>query len=597
MGHSNRYLDAYQRYKDKPVKILIGLYRGNFLRLALAGVCHLIKHSPAWVMPIIIADIITTLTQSTSGTWNMVVRNCLILGGLVLLNIPMNYLHVHLRSTALRRVEAGLRSTIVEKLQHLSIPFHNEVQSGKLQSKVIRDVEAVQTLSENIFVSLIAVLINICVALIITAGSNLVVFLFFLLAIPVAAVTIRLFRKPIEKKNVAFRYEVERTSAEFFEMQEMITITRAHALEDVETERLTRQAHQVADEGYRLDIVQANFGSVSWAIFQFFQIATLMLSSYLSLNGMIPVGNVVLYQTYFTSLVNSVTHAINLFPMIAKGMESLRSIGEVLNSMDTEDYTGKTWLDHIEGSFRFNNVDFTYRGSDHKVLENFSLEVNPGETVAFVGESGAGKTTIINLLIGFMKPTSGSYLIDGFNTADLDFRSFRRHLSVVPQNSVLFSGTIRDNISYGSPDITDEEIMVAVRAASLEEFILSQPHGLDTYLTENGNNLSGGQRQRLSIARALVRKPQVILFDEATSALDSVSEKAVLEALDNLIEGRTAFIVAHRISTIRKADKIFVLDKGKIIEMGTYDELMERNGRFTELQNIQSGNLAGEYNV
>lgn len=587
----NRYLAAYRKYQDSPVRILLGLYKGNYGLLALAALFYLIKHSSAWVTPIVVARIITALSDGGSGAWDLVVRDSLILGVLVILNVPMNYLHVHFRSTALRRVEAGLRSTIVEKLQHLSIPFHNEMQSGKLQSKIIRDVEAVQTLSEQVFVNLINITINIVISLTITAITNLSIFFFFLLTIPVAAATIRLFRKPIEQKNRNFRHEVERTAADFMEMEEMITITRAHALEDVETGRLARQARQVADEGYRLDIVQANFGSVSWAVFQGFQIMTLAFSAYMSLAGQIPVGNVVLYQTYFTTLVNQVTSILTLVPMIAKGLESVRSIGEVLNSMDVEDYEGKAQLAEVKGAFRFEKLAFHYRGKSEQVLEEFSLEVKPGETVAFVGESGAGKTTLINLLIGFIKPTGGKLYIDGRDTAELDFRSFRRHLSVVPQNSILFSGTIRDNITYGNPDVSEEALWQAVRAASLEKFVREQPLGLDSYLTENGGNLSGGQKQRLSIARALVRSPEVIVFDEATSALDSISEKAVLEALDTLIEGRTAFIVAHRISTIRKADKICVLQKGRLAEMGSYDELMALGGLFCSMQKLQSGDI------
>lgn len=587
----NRYLAAYRKYQDSPVRILLGLYKGNYGLLALAALFYLIKHSSAWVTPIVVARIITALSDGGSGAWDLVVRDSLILGVLVILNVPMNYLHVHFRSTALRRVEAGLRSTIVEKLQHLSIPFHNEMQSGKLQSKIIRDVEAVQTLSEQVFVNLINITINIVISLTITAITNLSIFFFFLLTIPVAAVTIRLFRKPIEQKNRNFRHEVERTAADFMEMEEMITITRAHALEDVETGRLARQARQVADEGYRLDIVQANFGSVSWAVFQGFQIMTLAFSAYMSLAGQIPVGNVVLYQTYFTTLVNQVTSILTLVPMIAKGLESVRSIGEVLNSMDVEDYEGKAQLAEVKGAFRFEKLAFHYRGKSEQVLEEFSLEVKPGETVAFVGESGAGKTTLINLLIGFIKPTGGTLYIDGRDTAELDFRSFRRHLSVVPQSSILFSGTIRDNITYGNPDVSEEALWQAVRAASLEKFVREQPLGLDSYLTENGGNLSGGQKQRLSIARALVRSPEVIVFDEATSALDSISEKAVLEALDTLIEGRTAFIVAHRISTIRKADKICVLQKGRLAEMGSYDELMALGGLFSSMQKLQSGDI------
>ncbi len=589
MKREEPLIDIFLRYEKKPVRILLGLYKGNYLLLLLSGLFYLIKHSPAWVMPIVTAQIITAITDGGTAAWDLVLQNAIVLAGLVVLNVPMNYLHVHCRSKALRRVEVKLRSAIVEKLQQLSIPYHNEMQSGKLQSKVIRDVEAVQTLSEQLFVNLLNISINISVSLAITASTNLTIFLFFLITIPVASLTIKLFRKPIEQKNRSFRQEMEKTSANFVEMEDMIAVTRAHALEDVEMEKMRRQAQQVANEGYHLDIIQANFGSISWAVFQFFQILTLVFSSKLSLDGQLPVGNVVLYQSYFTTLVNQVTGLITLIPMIAKGLESVRSVGEVLTSLDVEDYRGKRVLAQVQGSFCFEHASFRYQDHSKMVLDNFSLKVNPGETIALVGESGAGKSTLINLIIGFIKLSDGQYVIDGVDSKDLDFRSFRRQLSVVPQNTILFSGTIRDNISYGNPSISDNEILQAIESASLTSFLAEQEQGLDTMITENGGNLSGGQRQRLSIARALIRKPKVIIFDEATSALDSVSENVVMEALDRLIEGRTAFIVAHRISTIRKADRIILMQGGHIAEMGTYEELMALKGDFYTMQQLQAG--------
>ncbi len=594
MSGSNSYLRTYYENKDKPIKILFGLYKGNYGLLLLSALFYLIKHSPAWVFPLVTANVLNALSEGAGNVRGVVLRNLALAGGLVILNIPMNYLHVRCRSKVLRRVEAGLRSAIVEKLQQLSITYHNEMQSGRLQSKMIRDVEAVQTLSEQLFVSMLNIIINIGVALAVTAFKNMTVFVFFLLTIPAASIFIRIFRRPIESKNRAFRHEMEKTSAEFMEMEEMIEITRAHALEDVEMKRMKQQAQLVADEGYRLDIIQANFGAVSWAIFQFFQLFTLGFSASLVIRKLMPVGNLVLYQNYFTMLVNQVTAVISLVPIISRGLESIRSIGEVLVSQDVEDYEGKKPLEDVEGAFRMDNVSFRYGEDEDWVLEDFSLDVKAGETVAAVGSSGAGKTTLMNLLIGFIKPTRGKIYIDGQDAERIDYRSFRRHLAIVPQNSILFSGTIRENISYGNPDIPDARIMEACRAASLESFIKDLPEGLDTYLSENGANLSGGQRQRLSIARALVRQPKVIIFDEATSALDSLSEKAVLDALDRLIEGRTAFIVAHRISTIRKADTIIVLQDGHIAEIGNYDELMAMKGQFYTMQQIQSGEISDE---
>lgn len=210
-----------------------------------------------------------------------------------------------------------------------------------------------------------------------------------------------------------------------------------------------------------------------------------------------------------------------------------------------------------------------------------------GETIALVGESGAGKTTLLNLLIGFITPSDGRLTIDGKDVNELDLRSYRRFISVVPQTPMLFGGTVRDNIVYGMENATDEEVWEAVKAANLVSVVSKLPHGLDTVIEEHGANLSGGQRQRISIARAMIRRPKVIILDEATSALDTISEKEIQDALERLTKGKTTFIVAHRLSTVRGADRIVVMDKGKIREEGSYQELMDLKGQFYEMERLQ----------
>ena len=219
-------------------------------------------------------------------------------------------------------------------------------------------------------------------------------------------------------------------------------------------------------------------------------------------------------------------------------------------------------------------------------MNDFNLEVKAGETIALVGESGSGKTTILILVIGFISPTDGHLLIDGHDVNDLNLQSYRRFISVVPQTPILFTGTIRDNIIYGMENVSDEEIAYAVEAANLKSVIAGLPDRLDTMIDEHGANLSGGQHQRISIARAVIRNPQVVILDEAISALDTISEKEIQDTLDTLLKGRTTFIVAHRLSTVRGADKIAVLNNGRIIETGSYQELMPRKGEFYEMEQL-----------
>ena len=570
------------------MQILLGLYKGNYHKFFLAVIFFFIKHAPVWVLPIVTANIINDITSGSPETYQNIIIQAMIMIVLVALNIPMNYMYTRYKSLATRYAETGLRRALVRKLQQLSISYHKETQSGRLQSKIMRDVEAVETLSTQMFLSILNIALNIAIALIVTINKSLVVFIFFLLTTPIAAATMGFFRNVMKKRNNEFRKEMEETSARVMEMVELIPVTRAHALEEEEVQKMSGQLFAVAEKGYRLDVIQSLFGSVGWAIFQIFQVVCLGFTGFLAIKGTVMPGDITLYQSYFATIVSQVSSLMSLIPTIAKGIESVNSIGEVLLEDDIEQNEGKEIIKDIYGEFDFKDVTFRYNNIDRPVLHNLNLHVDKGETIALVGESGAGKSTILNLVIGFNQVNSGEVLIDGHNMKDIDLRSYRKYLAVVPQTSILFSGTIRDNITYGVDNVDEATLDEIVKAANLTDLINSLPDGLDTMVGEHGGKLSGGQRQRISIARALIRNPKVIVLDEATSALDSISEKLIQEALNNLTKDRTTFIVAHRLSTIKDADKIAVIADGHCVEYGTYDELMNLKGEFYQMKKIQS---------
>lgn len=582
------FIECYRRHQGHPLKTLVAVYRGNYHKFVLAVLFFFLKHACVWVLPIVTANIINDITQGNPDTLRNTVFYTILMVVLIALNVPMNYLYTDYKSQATRYAETGLRKALIRKLQQLSISYHIETQSGRLQSKIMRDVEAVEGLSTQMFLSILNIALNIGVALVVTVSKSLVVFLFFLITTPIAAITMVSFRNVMRKRNSEFRKEMEETSARVMEMVELIPVTRAHALEDEETEKMSGQLFAVAEKGYQLDLVQALFGSVGWAIFQVFQVICLAFTGYLAFSGKILAGDITLYQSYFSTIVNQVSAIISLVPVIAKGIESVNSIGEVLLSDDVEHNEGKRTVESVRGQFSFRDVHFRYHDGSRDTLNGLNLEVAQGETIALVGESGAGKSTILNMVIGFYLTDRGQVLLDGQDLNEIDLRSYRRFLAVVPQTSILFSGTIRDNITYGCEGISDERLNEVVDAANLRELIDSLPEGLDTKVGEHGGKLSGGQRQRISIARALIRDPRVIVLDEATSALDTISEKLIQEAIGNLTKGRTTFIVAHRLSTIRDADKIAVIDDGRCVEYGTYDELMAMRGRFYKLKMTQS---------
>lgn len=582
------FIECYKKHKGHPMQILLGLYKGNYHKFFLAVIFFFIKHAPVWVLPIVTANIINDITSGSPETYQNIIIQAMIMIVLVALNIPMNYMYTRYKSLATRYAETGLRRALVRKLQQLSISYHKETQSGRLQSKIMRDVEAVETLSTQMFLSILNIALNIAIALIVTINKSLVVFIFFLLTTPIAAATMVFFRNVMKKRNNEFRKEMEETSARVMEMVELIPVTRAHALEEEEVQKMSGQLFAVAEKGYRLDVIQSLFGSVGWAIFQIFQVVCLGFTGFLAIKGTVMPGDITLYQSYFATIVSQVSSLMSLIPTIAKGIESVNSIGEVLLEDDIEQNEGKEIIKDIYGEFDFKDVTFRYNNIDRPVLHNLNLHVDKGETIALVGESGAGKSTILNLVIGFNQVNSGEVLIDGHNMKDIDLRSYRKHLAVVPQTSILFSGTIRDNITYGVDNVDEATLDEIVKAANLTDLINSLPDGLDTMVGKHGGKLSGGQRQRISIARALIRNPKVIVLDEATSALDSISEKLIQEALNNLTKDRTTFIVAHRLSTIKDADKIAVIADGHCVEYGTYDELMNLKGEFYQMKKIQS---------
>jgi len=578
------YFESYEKHKGKPLMILIGLYKGMYSNFFWSTFFYIIKHSPVWVLPIVTANIINSVTNADPNVYRIIALDAVLMVILLILNVPMNQLHIHFRSRAVRKVEAGLRSALVHKIQVLSIPHQKEMLSGRLQSKIIRDVESVETLSDQLFVSLINIFINVIVALSVTISKSIIVFLFFLFTVPIAAVLVVGFKKPIKKHNQKFRKEMEETSAKVMEMVQLVPVTRAHGLENEEISRMDTQVDLIAQAGYSLDIIQGQFGAVSWAIFQIAQVLCLTFTAVLSVKGKVQVGDVVLYQSYFTTIVGQISSLLTLLPIISKGLESVTSIGEILESPYVEDTDGKSDIGPLKGEFDFENIGYAYPDSQDEIISGLTFHVNPGETVAFVGESGAGKSTIMNLLVGFGMPSSGKLLIDGRDIKDISLQSYRKQLAVVPQNTILFSGTIRDNILYGASDISEEKLSQVIEEAGLKSVIDKLPAGLDTVVGEHGDKLSGGQKQRISIARALIRNPKVILLDEATSALDAISEKEVSYALDHISSKCTTFIVAHRLATIEKADKIIVIDNGTIAEVGSFKELMDKKGIFYRME-------------
>lgn len=567
-----------------PLQTLWIYFESDRLHLLGAAGVFIVKHSPIWLMPLLTANLIDVVVQHQpiSGLW----WNAFILVILLLQNIPLHIVYMRQLSIALRRMETRLRYALSLQFQRLSIGYYTRASAGVLQTKVIRDVEAIVDMVRQLFDGALAAICNMLGALVITAIRVPEFLPFFLVMVPISAVLVQTMRRKLTVRNTQFRTEIERMSARVTEMTHLIPITRAHGLERNELAHMENTLTDVRKAGLELDFTNAIFGSLSWVLYNIFNVVCLVAAVWLAYYKVFPItaGDVVMLTGYFGSLTNAVMGLVNLVPMISKGFESVRSIEEVLESADLEKNEGKIVVNSFHGNFRFDNVGFLYPESKVAAVKNFSLDVFAGESIALVGHSGAGKSTIINLVIGFIHPTTGRILVDGLDMDEIDLRTYRQFISVVPQESVLFEGSIRENISYGISDVTNSTVESALRDANAGEFVQSLPEGIETHIGEHGAKLSGGQRQRLAIARALIRDPRVLILDEATSALDTESERLIQDSLARLMRNRTTFIVAHRLSTIRNADRIVVLEHGKIAEIGKHDQLMDQGGVYFRLQ-------------
>jgi ATP-binding cassette, subfamily B, bacterial len=503
---------------------------------------------------------------------------------------PTHLLFTRLYMGVVRRIAAGLRNQAVARLQVLSVGYMRRTSAAVVQNKIVRDVENIELMFGQIGNPLGGAIVVFCGAVAMTA-LNVPQFLpIYALALPCGVAIWWAMRRRTEERNAAFRLQMEQFARGVGDMTVLMPLSRAHGLETESVRRVSEDTEGVRRHGLSLDMANGQFGAVSWVAMQVLAVGCLLGAAALSVTGSIPItpGQVVLLGTYFTTLTGTVLTVLNFIPVVARGRESARSLAELLDEPDVELNEGKHAVSDIAGGFRLENVRVVFPGQETPALSNVNLSIAAGTTVAFVGSSGSGKSTLVNTILGFVRPTAGRILLDGNDMNTLDLRSVRKRISVVPQDSVLFEGTIRENITFGLDNVTDKEISAALEHSNAMELVESLPECWDTLVGQGGGKLSGGQRQRISIARALLRNPRVLVLDEATSALDPESEAKVQAGLQYLMHDRTTLIVAHRLSTVMQADLIVVLEGGRIVESGSHADLIRLGGRYERLWHLQN---------
>lgn len=562
------------------------IFRKDRGRLVYSSLIYILKASPVWIMPLVTGDVIDMITLRPEGFVFRILIDAVIFAVMLIQNIPTHMWNASINDKMLRNTSAGIKSSVIRKLQRLSITYHKEMEGGKIQSKFLRDIDSVDMYYRNIVQVVIPNVIGAVISVGIALYKSPLVTIFFVAIVPLNVINTMLFSKKMRVTNSAFRQENEKMSSKLMTMLQMLTLTKSHGLETVETVEMQKRIDSVTQAGLKLDKTNAYFGSLTWVISNLLSGVCLFFCVFLAIKDIISIGEVTLFQSLFGSINGSVLTLINAYPALASGREAVGSLSEIMRAEDMESAGGNRVLPAIDGQVDFDNVSYRYPDGDKDVIKDFNLHVSSGECIAVVGSSGSGKSTIINLLIGLLEPTQGHILVDGVPLDEISRQTYRHFISVVPQNSILFSGTIRENITYGLNNYSEEELQKAVADADISEFLPSLPGGLDAQVGEHGDKLSGGQKQRICIARALIRNPRILIMDEATSALDNVAEYHVQKAVNRLVKARTTFIVAHRLSTIRNADRIVVMENGIAVEIGSYEELMQKGGRFCELERL-----------
>lgn len=514
-------------------------------------------------------------------------RSALIVLGALTLRSLLLYGQFYFTFYISHRAIADLRARLFERVQAWSLDRFERWTSGDLISRMVQDTSLIQTtlltgLME--FVGNALFLVGILVMLFVLDWR---LALFTLIVIPVLLGAARVFGHEIQRISLRAQAQIADLASLLRQAFSGARIIRAFTQEAREIQRFRRRNERAFRENLRIgQLIATQFPVVS-LLTALGLVAVVWQGGRLVAGGTMTAGTLIAFLVYAALTIEPAMTISRFYGAARQGLAALDRISEVMNVPEAVgDLPTAVDLPHISGEVAFRRVSFSYE-PPHRVLNDITLMVHPGERVALVGPSGAGKTTIINLILRFYDPTSGTVTIDGYDLRTVRLRSLRRQIGLVPQETVLFVGNIADNIAYARPEATREEIMAAARVANAHEFITSLPAGYDTALSEDGVQLSGGQRQRLAIARAVINDPRVVVLDEATSALDAESERLVQEALDRLMEGRTTFVIAHRLATVRKADRIVVLDGGRIVEQGRHDELVEAGGVYSRLARLQ----------
>jgi ABC transporter, ATP-binding protein len=552
-----------------------------FIDLLCAG----LTTASEMILPLILRYLTNVgIAEPGSLTLNLIVRIAVIFVLIKCVELVAVYYMASIGHIMGAKIETDMRFDMYKHLQTLSDNFYNETKVGQIMSRMTNDLFDITEFSHHCPEEYFIGFIKICISFVILLNINVPLTLAVYIMIPVMFISTSKFKNSMRRAQKKQRVHVGDLNSSIEDSILGIKVVKSFANEDIELEKFERDNNKFLSIKELFYKSMAGFNTVNRSIDGLMYFIIIVFGGYQMMNGRLEPGDMLAYIMYVTTLLATVKRIVEFTEQFQKGMTGIERFNEIM-SIEAEivDSPHAIDLTDVRGNIEFKNVSFRYNKKLDYVLENFNLDIKAGKNIALVGPSGGGKTTVCALIPRFYDVSEGGIFVDGKNIKDFSLYSLRNNIGIVQQDVYLFSGTIMENIRYGKPDATEEEIIEAAKLASAYDFIMELEEGFDTYVGERGVKLSGGQKQRISIARVFLKNPPILILDEATSALDNNSEAVIQESLEVLSKGRTTITIAHRLTTIQNADMIVVMTADGIVEKGSHEELMENKAYYYNL--------------